>query len=49
VEDKRKQIVFLVASSFVIHPEILIFSIFKIASLYKPDALPAAQPTVSKH
>ena len=30
---KRKQIAFLIASDFVIHPQILIFSVFKIASL----------------
>jgi len=30
---KRKQIVFLIASNFVIHPQVLIFSVFKIASL----------------
>jgi len=30
---KRKQIAFLVASNFVIHPQILIFLAFKIASL----------------
>jgi len=30
---KRKQIAFLVAYNFLIHPQILIFSVFKIASL----------------
>jgi len=30
---KRKQIVSLIASNFVVHPQILIFSVFKIASL----------------
>jgi len=30
---KRKQIAFLIAYNFVIHPQILIFSVFKIASL----------------
>jgi len=30
---KRKRIALLIASNFVIHPEILIFSVFKIASL----------------
>jgi len=30
---KHKQIAFLVTSNFVIHPQILIFSVFKIASL----------------
>ena len=30
---KRKQIAFLIASNFVIHAQILIFSVFKIASL----------------
>jgi len=29
----RKQIAFLIASDFVIHPQIFIFSVFKIASL----------------
>jgi len=28
---KRKQIAFLIASDFVIHPQILIFSVFKVA------------------
>jgi len=32
-EDKRKQTVFLIVSNFVIHPQILIFSVFKIAIL----------------
>jgi len=30
---KRKQIAFLIASDFVIHAQILIFSVFKIANL----------------
>ena len=30
---KRKQVAFLIASNFVIHPQILVFSVFKIASL----------------
>jgi len=30
---KKKQIAFLIASTFVIHPHILIFSVFKIANL----------------
>jgi len=30
---KGKQIAFLIASNFVIRPQILIFSVFKIASL----------------
>ena len=30
---KREQIAILIASNFVIHPQILIFSVFKIASL----------------
>jgi len=30
---KRKQIAFLIAYNFVIHPQILIFSVFKITSL----------------
>jgi len=30
---KRKQIAFLIASNFVIHPQILIISVFKIVSL----------------
>jgi len=30
---KRKQSTFFIASNFVIHPQILIFSVFKIASL----------------
>ena len=29
----RKQIAFLIASDFVVHPQVLIFSVFKIASL----------------
>jgi len=32
-ETKHKQIAFLVASNFVIHPQFLLFSVFKIASL----------------
>jgi len=32
-ERKHKQIAFLIAYNFVIHPNILIFSVFKIASL----------------
>jgi len=31
--EKHKQIAFLVASNFVIHPQVFIFSVFKIASL----------------
>ena len=31
---KRKQIAFLIASDFVVPPQILIFSVFKIASLF---------------
>jgi len=30
---KRKQIAFLIASNFVIHPQMLIFLVFKVASL----------------
>jgi len=30
---KRKQIAFLIASDFVVPPQILIFSVFRIASL----------------
>jgi len=30
---QSKQIAFLIASAFVIHPQILIFSVFKIANL----------------
>jgi len=30
---KRKHITFLIASNFVIHPQILIFSVLKMASL----------------
>jgi len=30
---RNKQIAFLIASTFVIHPQILIFSVFKIANL----------------
>ena len=30
---KRKQIAFLIACNFLIHPQILIFSVFKIANL----------------
>jgi len=30
---KRKEIAFLIASNFVIHPQILIFLVFEIASL----------------
>jgi len=33
VEENAKNIAFLIASNFVIHPPILIFSLFKIASL----------------
>jgi len=31
---KHKQSAFLIASNFVIHPQILIFSVFKIVSLF---------------
>jgi len=31
---KRKQIAFLIASNFVVRPQILIFSVFKTANLY---------------
>jgi len=43
---KRKQIAFLIAFSFVIHSQILIFSVFKIANLCacrSPAALRVAQ------
>jgi len=30
---KRKEIAFLIASNFVVHPQILLFSVFKTASL----------------
>jgi len=30
---ESKQIAFLIASTFVIHPQILVFSVFKLANL----------------
>jgi len=33
VEENANRLHFLIASNFVIHPQILIFSVFKIASL----------------